>query len=211
MSMRLGAVEQAAGTFLGLGGLIPPHNNPQTPRDQGVITRSSISPKAACNYGGMGQRPLKPNQHSQCWKQHQVCKGQFGVWSPSPVSPTKRRGGKVEVFVATAQPSPSRCWTTMRWMSKDRAVLRWHQIHVIWPGQGTKQQQRDMGENQELAIPLVLVPRHLSGVGSVLEPHGMGWGMGCDFRTLSILRQGADRARIPRQGLHPSLARESLG
>lgn len=40
------------------------------------------SPKAACNYGGTGQRPPQPNQRFPAWAavQRQRCGGEGAIW-----------------------------------------------------------------------------------------------------------------------------------
>lgn len=70
--------------------------------------------------------------------------------------------------MATAQPGPCRCWTTMGWMSEDggdrgRGAARhsakvgvtwgWHRVHVACPGQGTEHRQGDTGGGREAALP----------------------------------------------------------
>lgn len=109
--------------------------------------------------------------------------------------------------MATAQPGPCRCWTTMGWMSEDggergRGTARhgakvavtwgWHRVHVACPGQGTEHRQGDTGGGREPAPPppLFLVPRHFSGAGSFSEPHGteqlrLGSGMQASERGCS--------------------------
>lgn len=70
--------------------------------------------------------------------------------------------------MATAQPGPCRCWTTMGWRSEDggergRGTARhgakvgvtwgWHRVHVACPGQGTEHRQGDTGGGREPAPP----------------------------------------------------------
>lgn len=133
--------------------------------------------------------------------------------------------------MATAQPGPCRCWTTMGWMSEDggergRGTARhgakvavtwgWHRVHVACPGQGTEHRQ---GDTALLRCRLFFgAPWHgAAEAGEWDASERAGLQPATDFTIPGVLQEGEEgsrqRVRIPSQGLPliPFLARESLG